>query len=119
MFKKWVMISVILITVIFCYAQEARRIAFIPLSAEKSTADEWVGDGLEFLFNNKVAVISAMYSFDRDLIQRALKEINYKRGPLDSRSAGQLGRILSAEITISGTFSGSPSKLLFNIYYHL
>ena len=115
---KRIIILTIFVSMSTCFSQEARKIAFIPLKAESPGAKEWISDGIEFLFNNKISVISKLYSFDRKLIRNALNEINYKSGTLSNRAAGQLGRVLNTEITISGTYTNTNSGLLFNIYYH-
>ena len=68
--------------------------------------------------NNKIAVISGLYSADDQTVEQALNQLAFKSGILTDRQASQLGKLTKAEISVSGSFNNDGEKINFSIYYH-
>lgn len=107
-----------LISITISFAQDKRKVAIIPVSNNGNTSTDWISGGLEYLLNNKLSVLSGFYVINKNSINDALKEIKHNKGGLSSRSSSQIGRITSAQVTISGTYIDSASQINFEILYH-
>ncbi len=116
---KIYLISVLILVLLSgLVAQDKRNVALVPFENQSSSDADWVSGGVEYMLYNKMAVISGFYAFEKDIIQNTLAKIDYNGGQLSGRAAGQLGRTLGAEVTVSGVYSGSASRYTFTVYYH-
>lgn len=94
------------------------KVVFIPF---KNTGDidfNWVSRGLQYLVNNKIAVVSGLYAIDDETIQKAFSETGFSTGILSEKLAAQIGKITHADILISGSFFDEKSRLNIRNVYH-
>ncbi len=100
------------------FAQDKRKVALVPLSNKGNNSIDWISGGVEYLLYNKLSVLSGFYVIDKNSIKSVLNEISYRKGALNSRTASQIGRLVNAQVTVSGTYVDSASQINFEILYH-
>ena len=97
---------------------QVRKVIVLPFNNKGESNDDWIARGLIYLVNNKIAVISGLYSADDQTVEQALNQLAFKSGILTDRQASQLGKLTKAEISVSGSFNNDGEKINFSIYYH-
>ncbi|MCB9057730.1 MAG: tetratricopeptide repeat protein [Calditrichae bacterium] len=101
-------------------AQEVvvNKIIFIPFKNTGDSDFNWVSRGLEYLVNNKIAVVSGLYAIDDETVRKAFKESGFSGGVLSEKLAAQIGKITHADIIVSGSYSDEKSRLNIRNVYH-
>lgn len=117
--KFRVMLTFLLILLSFSFAQDKRTLAVISLKNNGDAGQDWVSGAVEYILVNKLSVLSGFYVIDHEIVERSQKELSIPlSGPLSDKAAGQLGRKIHADATVSGEFDDVGSQMEFEIYYH-
>jgi len=97
---------------------ETRTIALLPFSNNGNAENDWIAVGLEYLVINKISVVSGLTSLDSKKVHSSMNQISFMGGTITEKQANQIGKLINADITVSGTYSDNSEELAFEIEYH-
>ena len=118
-FTRLMMASAIVLGVsTYAHAQAAtHRVAVVPLQNLRNDATmDWVGSGTSETLTTKLAAVKGLVMIEKTQISRILREQDIKISQTDDVNvASKLGKLISAERLVLGSFAKAGGDILFNV----
>jgi adenylate cyclase len=116
---KLISLFSLLISLIFIPAtaqQKDFRLAVLPFeNLTKQTQNDWIGKGIADSLTQSLSCVSAIRIIERAQLGQVMQEQELSlTGIIDDKSAVQVGKLLSANKLLSGSFQISKNTILIN-----
>ncbi len=115
--KLLICLSVIFLAFSQLLANGKRNVGIMPFENLGNSKYDWVGFGFEYLLDNKLSNISALYVPDKSIILKSLRKNGFGQKKIDGEMVYRVGKETGINIAITGAYEVNGKNIEVFISY--